>query len=218
MTLAACSLELGNLVVELLPSSAEYMSSRDYDVNLIRSSFHRAPNFGDAFLHRRQAGGKSRGNGGYSNSAACERPHCGPDKPVINANRCHFDIEFFDLQLFQKLLLNRSSRLGAKAAYAVFRVVARECGEVHAGDCAQMPGGLPLLLHRFSRHMRLRPTFHGAGVDANLFHPIKIQWNTAIGKQRPASKGGDGRSGIWRWVFETAVQTVGNAVTAFGFL
>ena len=192
---AAGLLERGDLIVEFLPSSAEDVSPGDDDVDLVRSGLDRAANFGDALGHRRKASGKSRGNGRHSNAAAFERPRRRFDKAVIDANRRDLDFEFFDLQLLYQVVLDGLPGLGAQAAHALVGVVAGKSGQIHAGDGAQQPGGLPFFFHRAARNVSLRPALHRAGVDANLLHPVEIQRDAAIREQRTPGKRGDGRVG-----------------------
>ena len=62
-------------------------------------------------------------------------------------------------------------------------VVAGKRRKIHAGNGAQQPCHLPLLLHRAPRNQALRPALHRAGIHANVFYPVQIEWHTAVGLQ-----------------------------------
>ncbi len=74
------------------------MSARDDDVDFIRSCFSRPANFCHALGKRRQAGGKSGGDGGNRNAAAFQGMQRGLDERVIHANCAYLDAEFFDAE------------------------------------------------------------------------------------------------------------------------
>ena len=92
-------------------------------------------------------------------------------KRVIHADRGNFNIQFFDAESLDQVMLNRLPRFGAQASNALLGVIAGERCEVHAGDGAQQPRRLPFLLYRPARGVTLRSAFDRAGVDANLLAP-----------------------------------------------
>ena len=106
------------------------------------------------------------------NAAAFDGTPCGFDEVVINTNSRNLDVEAFDAEFLHEFLLQRLARLCAQAANALVGIVARECGEIHAGDGAQQPRCLPLFFHRAARDKCLGATLDGAGVDAHRVHPI----------------------------------------------
>ena len=74
-------------------------------------------------------------------------------------------------------------RFGAEAADAFVGVVAGESGQVHAGDGAEKPGGLVIFFYGAAGDEGLGAALDGAGVDANVFDPVEIQRDAAIGLQ-----------------------------------
>ncbi len=90
-------------------------------------------------------------------------------------------------------MLNRLPSLGTQSAHALIGVVARKSSQVHAGNRAQQPCRLPFFLHGAPGNVCLRPPLDGAGVHANLFHPIDIQRNAAVREKGTTRQGGDGR-------------------------
>ena len=115
----------------------------------------------------------------------------GFDESVVDADGAHLDAEFLDPEFLDEILLDRLSRLRAQAPHALVGVVAGERRQVHAGDRAQKPCGLPFFLHRAARYLRLGAAFHGARVHANFLHPIQIERNTGVGEKRASSERGD---------------------------
>jgi len=71
-------------------------------------------------------------------------------------------------------VLNGLPRLGAQAANTLVSIVAGERRQIHAGDGAQKPSGLPFLLYGSPRADGLCAALHGAGVYAYRVHPIQI--------------------------------------------
>ena len=78
--------EGGDFIVKSLPFTAEDVSPRDDDVNIVSPGFDRTANFGDAFGQWREPGGKSSGDCGYPDAAAFERTHRGFNEGVIDAD------------------------------------------------------------------------------------------------------------------------------------
>src|SRR6266436_2749110 len=173
-------LEHGNLIVERLPLSTEYMGPGDDNVDFIRAGLYGAPDFGDSFGTRRQPGRESRRDRGHVNSASFNSAARRLDESVIDAHGRHLDLQAFDTKLLHDFLLERLPRLGTEPKHAFIRVVTRKRGEVYARDGAQQPRGLPLFFHRTASHQGLRSPLHGAGVHANGTYPIYIQRNAAV--------------------------------------
>ena len=65
-------LERCHLVVKGLPAAAKYMGTCDNDIDLVGAGLDRAANLRDPLRQRRQARGKTGGNGGDTDSAALE--------------------------------------------------------------------------------------------------------------------------------------------------
>ena len=143
--------ERGNLVVKGLPFAAKHMSAGDDHIDIIGSRFDRTANFRNAFSQRRESCGKSGGDRGHAHAAAFERPHRRLHKGVIHADRGNFNVQFFNPQALDQIILNRMPGFGAQAAHALFSVIAGESGEVHAGDGAQQPCRLPIFLYGAAR-------------------------------------------------------------------
>ena len=103
----------------------------------------------------------------------------------------NLNIQFFDAEPFDQVVLNRLAGLGTQAANALVSVVARQGGEVHAGDGTQQPRRLPVFFYGAARDVALRPTFDRAGVDPNLLHPIEIQRNAVVRYQGTSRESSD---------------------------
>ena len=100
----------------------------------------------DAGLERREAGREAGGDGGDGDAGAFERFDGGLDEGVVDADGADVEVQVFDLQSFDEVVFEWAAGLGAEAFDALGGVVAGERGEVHAGDGAEQPGGLPVLL------------------------------------------------------------------------
>ena len=175
-------LEFRDFIIKLLPRATEYVGSRDYYVDLIRSRFHGSTYLGHAFLHWRQAGRESRGDGGHANAAPLERSHRCFHEAMIDTNRRHLDVKFFDLEMLYKPTLDRLPCFGTKPAHSLVGIGARKRCQIHARDRPQKPCGLPLFLHRSPGHVRLRSALNRACVYSDLLHPVKIQRDAAVGE------------------------------------
>src|SRR6266481_6560881 len=133
--------EHGNLIVERLPLSTEYMGPGDDNVDFIRAGLYGAPDFGDSFSKRRKPGRESRRDRGHVNPASFNSAARRLDESVVDAHSCHFDFQTFDAQLLHDFLLEGLARFATEPKYALIRVVTRKRSEVHAGDGAQQPRG-----------------------------------------------------------------------------
>src|ERR1700730_9401057 len=99
---------------------------------------------------------------------------------MINADRAGGKVQFLDAQLLNDVSLQGISRLGAEALHAFGAIVAAQGREVHAGDSAEQPSGLKLLLHRAARVDGASAPLHSAGIDANLLDPFEVEWYPAV--------------------------------------
>src|SRR6266850_5680356 len=172
--------EHGNLIVERLPLSTEYMGPGDDNVDFIRAGLYGATDLGNSFGKRRKPGRESRRDRGHVNSASFDSAARCFDESMVDAHSRHLDLQAFDTKLLHDFLLDGLARFGTEPKYAFIRVVTRKRGEVHARDGAEQPRGLPLFFHRTASHQGLRAALHGAGVHANGIYPIYIQRNAAV--------------------------------------
>ena len=83
----------------------------------------------------------------------------------------------------------RAAGLGAEALDALGGVVAGERGEVHAGDGAEQPGGLPVLLDAAAGADGGGAALDGGGVDADLFDPADVERDAAVRDELAAVQG-----------------------------
>src|SRR5260370_33670434 len=191
----ASVLERGDFVVKRLPFRAKDVCAGDDHVDFIGASFHRAPNFRDAFLERGKTRRESRRDRGHMDTAAFDRAPRGFDEGVINADGSDLDVEALDAKFLNEFALNRLSRLGAQSANTLVSVVAGERRQIHAGDSAQKPCGLPFHLFGSPHTYSLFSALYGAGVYAHGVHPIQIQWNAAVWLELAARVISDSRIG-----------------------
>src|ERR1700730_7622374 len=192
----AGSLEQRNLIVKLSPFPSEHVGSRDDHINLVRPGLNGAAYFSDALLKRRESGRESRRDSSDVNATALESAKRGLNEGVIHAHSRDFQIELFDSQTLHHLVLNRLPGLRAQSAHALVCIVAGQRGEVHARNRAQEPGYLPLFLYGAPTNQRLRPTFHGAPVYADLLDPIEVESDAPVWLQGTSGKGSDHIAGF----------------------
>src|SRR5262249_35432213 len=157
-------LELGNLVVQCLPSAGKNVCASDYDVDLVRAGFDRTANLGNAFLQRRKPGGESCGDGSYTNACALSCPQRCFDESLITPDRCYFDSQLFNSQFLYEFMLKRLTGFCAEPADTLFRVVTGKGSQIHAGNCAQLPRCLPFFFYGPPGDMSLCPALYGAGI------------------------------------------------------
>ena len=100
---------------------------------------------------------------------------------MIDTDGGHFKLETFESQLLHDRMLHRLLGLGAESKNPLVGVVAGERRQIHAADRPQQPSHLPFSLHRTSHNQALRAALDSAGVHANLFHPVQVERNPAIG-------------------------------------
>jgi hypothetical protein len=187
--------EGGHFVVEGLPFAGEDVGASDDDIDFIGACFDGAADFVDALVEGREACGEAGGNGGYADAAAFERAARGFHEDVVDADSGDFDVERFDAELCDELVLERLAGFGAEAADALVSVISGERREVHARDGAEEPGGLEIFFYGAAGGERLGAALDGAGVDANVFDPIEIERDAAIGLESAiveVSEGGVG--------------------------
>src|SRR5882724_6708389 len=168
------------------------MSARDHHVNIVGSRLDRTANLRYALNQWREPSRKSSGDSGHAYAAALKRSHRRFHKRVIHANRGDLDVQLFNSQALDQIVLDGMPGLGTQAAHALLGVIAREGGQVHTGNGAEQPCRLPVFFYRAAGDVALRPAFDRTSVDANLLQPIKIQRDAAVRDQRPAGKRGDG--------------------------
>ena len=159
------------------------MSACDDHVDFIRPGLHRAANFIDALPERRKSGGKTGRDRSHVDPAALDRPASRLHKRVIDAHRRNLNPEALHPKFLREFLLNRLPRLRAQAPHALVGVIAGKRGQVHTGDGAKQPSGLPFLLHRSPRDQRLRAALDRAGIHAHRVNPIQIERDAAVGLQ-----------------------------------
>src|SRR5437867_12009020 len=109
--------EHGNLIIEGLPLSTEYMGAGDDYVDFIGAGLDGAPDFGDSFGKRRKTGGETRRDRGHVNSASFDSTARRLDESVIDAHGRHLDFQAFDTKLLHDFLLDGLASLGAKSKH-----------------------------------------------------------------------------------------------------
>src|ERR1700686_5866291 len=189
-------LERRHFIIERLPPSAENMAARDDHIDLMGTRFHRPANLRDTPRQWRQTCGESSGDCRDVNPAPLQGMQRGLDEGVIDAHRAHLDAEFLDPELLYELLLNGLPRLRAQPPHSLIGIIARERGQIHAGDRTQKPRGLPFFFYRAARHLRLDAAFHGARIDSNFLQPIQIERNAGVRKKLASGEYRDRAGGM----------------------
>src|SRR5256885_13617459 len=110
------------------------MGTSDDDIDLMRPSLDRTPDFCYPFRQRRQAGRKACRYRSHVNASALQCMQSGLDERVINANGRHFDVEFLDPQLLNQILSNWLPSLGTQTAYPLVSVVTGKRCQIHASN------------------------------------------------------------------------------------
>ena len=175
----AC-LKGGDFVVQSLPLAIEDVRAGDDDVDLRGAGFHRTANLLDALGERREAGGKSSGDGGDGDAGSLQRFDRGFNEGVIDADGGDGEVKLFDAEALDQMALQRIAGLGAQPPYAVGGIVAAERGQVHAGNGAKQPRRLILFLDGAARAVRGRPALDRAGVDPDLVDPVDIERDALV--------------------------------------
>src|SRR6266481_726417 len=191
----ASVLERGDFVVKRLPFRAKDVCAGDDHIDFIGASFHGAPNFRDAFLEGGKTRRESRRDRCNMNAAALDSAPRGFHEGVINADGSDLDVKALDAKPLNEFALDRLSRLGAQSANTLVSVVAGERRQIHAGDSAQKPCGLPFLLYGSPSADGLCAALDRAGVHAHCIYPIQIQWNAAVWLELAPCAVGDGSIG-----------------------
>ncbi len=168
------------------------MRTRNHYINFLRAGCDRPVNFRDAFGQRRKARRKAGRNCRHLNSAALQRSHCRFHEQMIDAHCANANFQVGDFQFFDQLILYRLTSLGAQSPDSLVGIVARERGQIHAGDGAKQPGQLPIFLHGSPVDQSSSAAFDGAGVYADRFYPFQIERGAAIDLQWTSSKNGNG--------------------------
>jgi len=128
----------------------------------------------------REACGEARRDGGDRDPRACQRLDRERDEGVIYAHGADPDAELGRAQGVEQVAADRVLRLGAQPEHVGRRVVALECGQVHAGDRAQQPGGLPFLLDGAAGRDGSRPALDSAAVDPQGAHQVQVERGAGI--------------------------------------
>src|SRR5262249_44852872 len=139
-------LEGHDLVIELLPLGSKNVSTGDDHINFLSSSFDGALDFGYALFEWGKTRRKARGYVGDRDSTAFESFDGRFDKQMIDTDRADTDIQFANAEPSDEFVLHRLAGLGAETPHALIGVVTGKRGEIHAGDGAQEPGDLAVLL------------------------------------------------------------------------
>src|SRR5262249_6477628 len=113
------------------------------------------------------------------------------NKRVVYAGCGYRDSELLDTQLLSEILLERMFCLCTQAPHPFLGVIAGERSQVHAGNGAQQPGGLPVFFHGAPGYVRLRTTFHGTRVHTNFAYPLEVERYSCVGQEGPAIEGCD---------------------------
>ncbi len=177
---AAGVLEGGDLVVERVPLAVEDVRAGDDDVDLGGAGFDRAANLLHAGFERREAGGEAGGDGGDGDAGAFERLDGGLDEGVVDADGADVQVEVFDLESLDEVVFEGAAGFGAQTLHALGGVIAGERREVHAGDGAEQPGGLPVLLDAAAGADGGGAALDGGGVDADLFDPADVERDAVV--------------------------------------
>src|SRR5208282_2714561 len=181
-----------DFVVEGLPFCGEDVGARDDDVDFVRTGFDGAADFFDALSERGEPGGEAGGDGGYANATAFEGAAGGFDEDVVDADGGDFDVERFDAEFCDEFVLEGLAGFGAETANAFVGVISGERRQIHARNGAEEPGGLVILFYGAACDDRLSAAFDGRGVDADVFDPVEIERDAAVGLQGAAAKVGEG--------------------------
>ena len=99
---------------------------------------------------------------------------------MIDAHRARRDPQVGGAERVEQIGPHGTLRLGAQPQHVGRRVVALERGQVHAGDGAQQPGGLPFLLDGASGRDGGGAALHGAAVDVQGADEIQVEGNARI--------------------------------------
>src|SRR5258708_28163310 len=92
-------LEHGNFIIERLPPSAEYISARDNDVDLVGARLDGAPDLGDSFGKRRKTGRESRRDRGHVNPASFDSTSRRFDERVVHPHSPNLERQLCDAKL-----------------------------------------------------------------------------------------------------------------------
>src|SRR6185312_12742742 len=107
---------------------------------------------------------------------------------VVDADGADVEVQVLDLESLDEMVFERAAGFGAETLDALGGVVAGERGEVHAGDGAEEPGGLPVLLDAAAGADGAGAALDGGGVNADLFHPADVERNLVVRREVAAVK------------------------------
>src|SRR5882762_101467 len=177
---AAGIAERADLGVERRPVAGQDIRARDDDVDLLRARRNGRLDLLEPLREGTESRGEAGRYGGHRNPRAFERRDRSGDERVIDADRANLDIEIADAERVDQVLAQRATGLGAEPQHVAGRVVALQRRQVHAGDRAQQPRGLPFLLYGTARWDGGGAAFHGAAIDAQRADDVEIERQTGI--------------------------------------
>ena len=180
MRLPASLPEGPHLVVKRLPVPRQHVPPRNHDVDLARPRLHALPDLGHPQVERRQPGRKPRRHGGHRNPRALQRLDGRGHHVVIDADGAHR--QPLHPERVEQVPPHRLRGLRAEPPHATGRIVARQRGEVDAGDRPQKPGRLMVLLDRPPPGQRRRPPLDGRGVGLHRRHPVEVQRHAGVAR------------------------------------
>src|SRR5881396_1575293 len=185
---AAAGLPEGaDFVVQGLPGSGQRVRARDHDVDLLRPRGDRRLDLLDPLGQGVQPRRESRRDGGHGDPGALQCLDSDGDAGVVDAYRAHGDPDPGGSEGGEQVGPHGTLRLGAQAEHVGRSVVALERGQVHAGDRAQEPRGLPFFLDGASRRDRSGAALHRAAIHAQRPHQVEVERRARI----PAGSGDD---------------------------
>jgi hypothetical protein len=112
----------------------------------------------------------------------CSNAESPAGKPVETAATGMPDGQPLRAHRLEQVGADRAPGLGAEPSHPAGRVVAGEGGEVHQGDGAQEPRGLPLALDRTAGLERRRPTLDRAPVHPDLLDPFELERHPRVAR------------------------------------
>src|SRR6185295_4954505 len=153
-----------HFVVQRLPVTGEHVRARDDDVDFLGSGRYRGSNLVYALLERVEPRGETGRDGRDGDVRAGEGLHRRRHERVIDAHGADLDVQVRDAERVDEVRADGAPRFGAEPDDVPRGVVALERRQVHAGDRAEQPRGLPFLLDGAARGDRGRAPLHRAAV------------------------------------------------------
>ena len=118
------------------PIASQHIIAGDDHVNFFCACFHGLLNLPNALWQRSLSRRKTCRNRGNWNSRALKRVNCIRDTVGVHAHRTNGDPLAVQSKFFQHIGAERLFGFGAQTMNAPRRIVAREGGQVNAGDGA----------------------------------------------------------------------------------